>query len=143
MPIVELPDHGLSNSKARSSKHWIKQLAYVDRTARTGYAFVGTFHKFNATVEADEGTYFLSYVEDKSSSGRLYGRDVVLYRVAGNQLVKVQEWRLDGSDGWALKVRDQIADLIAPIVPDVDTLKAERVTLLARLQEIAIQLGEE
>lgn len=140
--IVTLPGHELSNSAARRSKHWIKTLTSVDTTQSNGYAFVGSFAKFDATVEVDEGTWFLSYIEDTSAT-RLYGRNVTLYQARGGDLVQVETWRLDATNGWALKIRDEIAALIAtPAAPNVDALLAEREQLLARLAEIDALLPE-
>lgn len=110
--IVGLPGHGLSTSAARRSKWWIKQLVTVDVSKSDGWAFVGYPNAFGATVEVPEGAWFLSYVEDVASTGRLRGRAVTLYQVDGGELVQVQSWGLDAARGWALKVRDQIAGLV-------------------------------
>lgn len=149
--IFELPDHGLSSSAARRSKHWIKTLTGVDREKQDGYAFLGQFHRFDETVEMPVGTFLLSYVEDVSGS-RLYGRTVTLYRVSAGvtPLQVVQHWDLDSGRGWALKVRDQISDLIAstpaPVPPPevlawtphpADVRQAHDV-----IEAVADQLGE-
>lgn len=117
--IVRLPGHGLSNSAAGRCKHWIKKLTGVDTTKDTGYAFTGQFTQFHATEEVPPGTWYLSFVEDRAGSGRLRGRDVTLYEArkddAGQPVVaEVESWSLDSSAGWTLKVRDEIARLIAP-----------------------------
>lgn len=143
MAIVKLPDHGLSNSAARRSKQWIKRLDSVDTSQSNGYAFIGDFARFEATVEVPEGTYFLVYVE-QSSATRLYGRNVSLLRVQGEELTQVEAWNLDASAGWALKVRDEIAARLAEPAPEpgTDALLAERAELLARLAEIDALLPE-
>ncbi|MFC6022985.1 hypothetical protein ACFP2T_43400 [Plantactinospora solaniradicis] len=110
MAIVELPDHGLSAGKAARGKHWIKQLDRVNRTVQTGYAFEGTFKKWNETVEVPEGTWFLTFIEDLTGSGRVRDQTVALWRVQNGELTADLRWELDGSPGWALKVRDPIAD---------------------------------
>ncbi|MEU1813123.1 hypothetical protein [Micromonospora aurantiaca (nom. illeg.)] len=140
MPILTLPHHGLTNSAARRCKHWIKQLDHVDTTQSNGYAFVGTFHNFEATVEAPDGTWFLSYIENASAT-RLNGRAVTVYQVRHAKLVEVEEWDLDANAGWALKVRDEIAALMQRTTSD-DELRAERQQLLTRLAEINALLGD-
>jgi hypothetical protein len=144
--IVALPALGLSNSAAARSKHWIKRLTGVDTSKSDGYAFTGSWEKFGATVEVPEGTWFLEYIEDVAGSGRLRGRDVVLYQavtVEGDPAVlKRLGWELGPEAGWALQVRDAIASLVntAPdeAGPDTDpeALRAERERLLVRVREI-------
>ncbi|HET8684960.1 MAG TPA: helix-turn-helix domain-containing protein, partial [Micromonosporaceae bacterium] len=92
-------------------------------------------------VEAAEGTHYLSYVEDVTGAGRLYGRDVRLLRVTNGDLAEVKHWRLGPESGWALAVRDEVAALMAQPA-SVDELLAERERLLARLAEIDAQLPE-
>jgi hypothetical protein len=116
MVIVELPGHGLSNSAAARSKHWIKRLERVDPAKSDGYAFEGVFAKFGATVEVAEGTWYLAYIEDVAGSGRLRGRRVALYRVTAEGVDEVKHWGLDSRPGWALKVRDEIAGILAASV---------------------------
>jgi hypothetical protein len=112
--IIELPHDGLSVSKRRlGAKSWIKLLTGVDTAKSDGYAFTGSFKDFGATVEVTEGTWFLAYVEDRSGSGTLRQRDVWLYRAEAGTLKQVRYWGLDAGGGWALKVRDEIAGLIA------------------------------
>lgn len=146
MTVITLPDHNLSRSAQMRSKTWIKLLTGVDTTQSDGYAFRGKFASFEATVELDEGAWVMSYIEDVRASGRMDGRDVALYQVRAGGLVKVESWSLDGNAGWALKIRDQIAALMAtpaePVVVSVEVLLAEREQLLARLAEIDAQLPE-
>lgn len=113
--IIDLPHDGLSTSKRRfaGAKSWIKLLTGVDPSKSDGDAFTGGFRNFGATAEVAEGAYFLAYVEDRSSSGTLRQRDVWLYRAEGGTLKLVKYWGLDAGGGWALKVRDEIAELIA------------------------------
>lgn len=119
MHIIELPDHQLSNSAARRTKFWIKQLAGVDRTKQDGYAFEGEFRRFEETVEVPTGTAFLAYIEDARASGRVDGRYVDLYVVTPDgKLDKARHWYLDAGRGWALKIRDEIADLLDATVAE-------------------------
>lgn len=142
MAIITLPDHNLSNSAARRSKHWIKLLTGVDTSQSNGYAFTGGFARFQETVELSDGAWVLTYIEDTSAT-RVYARDVTLHQVRGGELTEVESWRLDANAGWALKIRDRIAaHLAAPAEPDVDALLAEREQLLARLAEIDALLPE-
>lgn len=146
--IITLPDHELTRSAERRSKFWFKILRGVDRNQSTGYAFEGDFSKHNATIEVPSGTWLMSYVEDVRSSGRMDGRNVTLYQVRNRELVEVDSWYLDAAPGWALHVRDQVADYMEakpepePAVPSVDDLLAEREQLLARLAEIDAMLPE-
>lgn len=109
--IIELPALNRSASAARRDKHWIKQLTGVDRTAKDGYAFQGDFVPYGATVEVPEGTWFLGFCEDRSGSGYLRSREVTLWQARDAEALTVAaHWDLDGKPGWALKVRDAIAD---------------------------------
>lgn len=143
MTIVKLPELTLTPSAERRSKTWIKHLTSVDTTVGTGFAFIGAFAGFGATVEVPDGAWFLSYVEDVRSSGRVDGRDVTLYQLRAGELVTVEKWELDAKAGWALKVRDTIAaHLTAAAKPDTETLLAARKDLLDRLAEIDAQLAD-
>lgn len=143
MTILTLPALQLSRSAEMRSKFWIKHLTSVDTSVGTGFAFSGTFAQFGGTVEVPDGAWFLSYVEDVRSSGRLDGRDVTLYQVRDGELAFVEKWELDGKAGWALKVRDEIAAHLATTTkPNPETLLAERDKLLARLAEIDAQLAQ-
>lgn len=143
MAIITLPDHQLSNSAARRSKFWMKTLTGVDASKSDGYAFLGEFAQYEATIEVADGTWVLGYIEDVRSSGRMDGRDVTLYQVRSGELTKVEHWYLDANRGWALKIRDEIASLIAaPAAFDIDALLAEREELLARIAEIDALLPE-
>ncbi len=140
MPILELPDHELSNSAARRTKHWIKQLTGVDTTKQDGFAFEGQFRDFEETVEVPVGAMFLSYIEDTRGSGRVDGRFVTLWVAREENLEVVQTWTLDAGRGWALKIRDQVAHHLAAAasepaatealawVPDVPTVRQMRDT---------------
>jgi hypothetical protein len=113
--IIDLPDDGLSVSKRQyaGAKSWIKLLTGVDVTKSDGYAFEGTFCRFNETIEVPDGTWFLAYVEDKSSTGRLRDREVTLYRVTDGALNEIAFYRTGFGKGWALRCRDQIAAHLA------------------------------
>lgn len=126
MPIVKLPDHGLSNSAIRrGTKYWIKQLVGVDHTKTDGFAFLGEWNRHNATVEVPEGTLYLSYVEDRSGAGRLRGRDITLYEVRTESVIVVQGWTLDAEPGWALIVRDEIAAYVTPVPRSPEELRKQ------------------
>lgn len=129
--IITLPDHNLSNSAAGRSKHWFKLLTGINTTKSDGFAFLGAFHDFGATVEVPEGTWFLSLIEDVRGSGRIDGRDVVLYRVVDGELTTADSWRLDGNRGWALKVRDQIAQLMHDAQPRIVEIRDEMAEVMA------------
>jgi hypothetical protein len=136
MAIIKLPDHNLSNSAARRSKHWMKILTRVNTAASNGYAFEGQFANFEATIEVGEGTWVMSYIEDVRGSGYMDGRDVTLYQVRDGALSEIESWRLDGKAGWALQCRDAIAAHLTAPKTDLDELRAERARLVARIAEI-------
>ncbi len=117
MPIVTLPDHQLSKSAARRTKFWIKQLTGVDTSKQDGYAFLGTFHEFEETVEVPENTLFMSYIEDTRASGRVDGRHVTLWIVKDGRLEVEWTTYIDTPRGWALKIRDKVAEHYNQIHP--------------------------
>lgn len=114
--IVTLPNNGLSRSAEMRSKSWMKRLTGVDAEAGNGYAFLGEFEPFEATVNVPEGTYFLSYVEDVSGSGRMRGRDLTLYRVEAEGLKKVDVYTAPAGKGWAFHVTGDIKAAMEPAV---------------------------
>lgn len=141
--IVTLPSTGLSNAAASRSKHWIKLITGVDTSKSDGYAFIGTFRHFEGAVEVAEGAWFLAYIENRRGSGQLTSREVTLYRAIDNDLNVVREWNLDGSAGWALRVRDEIAQLMAEAEqPSEASLLAEREQLVARIEAIDADLAK-
>lgn len=146
--IFTLPDPttSWSNSLAARSKVWIKRLDGVDRNISTGYAFLGEFRKVGATEEAPVGTFYLVYYEQRRGSRKLDSRDVDLYRVTDDTekpLVYVEGWYAGTEDGWALRVRDEIADLMEKASTDHAKLREERTRLVARIAEIDEILGKE
>lgn len=145
--IVTLPDNGLTSiSQENRCKHWIKVLTGVDKSQSSGFAFQGDFARFEDTVELTEGAWLMSFVEDRSGAGRLRSIAVTLYQVRDGEIATVETWELGPQGGWALHVRDKIADHMAatsqPSVPSVDELLAEREALLARIAEIDTMLPE-
>lgn len=139
--IITLPGDGLSVSKRQyaGAKSWIKLLTGVDTGKSDGYAFTGTWAKFEAAVEAEPGTFFLAYVEDRSASGRIRAKYVTLYRVTATEgLVTADHWKIPGPGaGWALHCRDDIAGHLADAAsPDIAGLLAERARLLEQVTEI-------
>lgn len=115
--IVTLPGPGMSRAAASRGTHWIKRLDRVDRDLVNGFAFLGEFTAFRGTVEVPDGTYFLSYAEDRSYSGRLHARTVRLLRAEDGIVAEIRQWELGPEAGWALKVRDPVAAVIAATPP--------------------------
>lgn len=139
--IVRLPEDPYTSVSSRTrSKHWIKSIEKIDRNQSSGYAFIGTFSNFNATVELPIGRYLLSYAEDFSGAGRLRGRTVRLYQVKDEGISEIEAWDLGPESGWALQVRDVIADIMES-ASDSAQLRAERERLIARLAEIDAALS--
>lgn len=140
--IATLPeDHYTSISSRSRAKSWIKNLDRVDTTKSDGYAFVGQFARFGATVEIPVGSYYLAYEEDVSSAGKLRGRAVYLYRVKADGEWDEACFELDESYGWALKVRDKIAEVVNG--SSREGLEQEKAALLVRLAEIDALLGDQ
>lgn len=138
--IIETPGTGFSsNAEERRSKAWLKVLDSVDREISNGYAFVGRFIQFDATAELEAGTHLMSYRAPTGGQGRVYRHLVTLYRVDPDGLTEVQEWDLGDGKGWALRVRDEIADLIEK--PDLDALKRRRDELRKELDAIEQQIA--
>lgn len=146
MPIITLPDPSASWSRALAgrSKVWIKRLDSVDRSKRDGYAFVGDFRTPGATDEASVGTFYLVYSHQCRGSGKMDSRDVDLYKVTDDEdkpLCFVDGWDAGTELGWALRVRDPIADLLEKHQADPKGLSAERQRLVDRIAEIDGILG--
>lgn len=110
--IVALPPHGLSAAAAARNPHWIKRLTGVNVRLVAGHVFEGESVQFGDTVDVPEGTFFLSYIEDRRGSGRLDGRTVTLYQASNDAAQVVKGWDLDGSAGWALRIRDEVATML-------------------------------
>lgn len=145
MPIFDLPDDEYpSNSSLRRATPWIKRLGRVDTSKKDGFAFIGEFTSFNATVEAEVGTYYLACRPDVRSNGRLDGRKVTLYVVsASGELEVADEWEAGPERGWALRVRDDIAAYVNGEKPKAANSTAELYEgLLVALQALE-DAGEE
>lgn len=110
-------DGPLSGSAASRARTWIRRLDAVDTSGDTGWAFTGDFSSFGRTVQVPEGTYFLTYVEKKTSSGKGRGILVRLYRAEDGTLEEARMWKLPPFGGWALHVRDELAQILAETPP--------------------------
>jgi hypothetical protein len=148
MPIVTIPNptKSWSNALTARSKAWAKRLDSVDRSKRDGYAFVGEFRNLGAIDEAPVGTFYMIYYDRRRGSGVMDSREVDIYKVTddpGEPLKFVEGWNLGTNHGWALQVRDDIADLMEKDAHDHTSLREERKRLTARIAEIDKILGEE
>jgi len=91
-------------------KQWVKVVTEVDTTISTGYAFQGSFIRFDRKVELDVGTLLLYF--GMEGSRRFQRPCVALKAVTHDGLETLYE--RDGLDlSWALDVRDDIAEIVA------------------------------
>jgi len=94
----------------RRFKQWVKTVEAVDTTVPNGYAFQGTFVRFDRKVELPIGTLLLYF--GMEGSRRFQRPCVALREVTHDGLETLYERdRLDLS--WALDVRDDIAAIVA------------------------------
>lgn len=93
-------------------KHWIKVLSGVDQDKSNGYAFQGSFAKAGSTVELPVGTILLYYYG--SGSMKNYTVEVEVHRVTPEGL-KATDIKTSRDNrkvgGWALDIRDKLAEL--------------------------------
>lgn len=104
--IVRIPP-----SDDRRWKSWAKLLEGVDRSVSTGYCFKGPFLPRDSYQELKVGSYVLTY--DEVGSHKYHNPVVRLYVVDSSlegNLRLVEEWKELHSKGWALLVRDKIAE---------------------------------
>jgi len=105
--IVDLPDYFDSRHK-----NWIKEVTGVDVTKSNGYAFQGNFLQVGSTVELPVGTILMYYYG--SGSVKNYTVEVRVRRVTPDGLedTGISTSRDNRkSRGWALDVRDKVAEL--------------------------------
>ncbi|URJ36632.1 hypothetical protein MF625_001051 [Paenibacillus polymyxa] len=89
-------------------KSWAKKMDKVDTSKTNGYAFIGEFVQVNQLIEVHEGDYFLVYEECGSAKNKQpYAR--LCHIQDGEQVTVVEE--VSGQD-WALKIRDEVAELV-------------------------------
>jgi len=95
----------------RRFKQWVKTVEAVDTTIPNGYAFQGTFVRFDRKVELPVGTLLLYF--GMEGSRRFQRPCVALKEVTpeGGLETLYERDRLDLA--WALDVRDDIAAIIA------------------------------
>lgn len=133
MTLVRIPQIA-----SKAGRQWFKALDRVDTSQTNGYAFKGRFLAQEAGVreELSPGTFVLGYGENKARSGKSHGVFIHLYQVTDSSgLTEVSIWDLSTHKGWALEVRDKIAEYVN-VEYDLDQLQAEREQILERLQEI-------
>ncbi len=105
--IVDLPDYFDSRHK-----NWIKEVTGVDGNKSNGYAFQGNFLQVGSTVELPVGTILMYYYG--SGSVKNYTVEVRVHRVTPDGLedTGISTSRDNRkSRGWALDVRDKVAEL--------------------------------
>ena len=94
----------------RRFKRWVKTVEAVDTTVPNGYAFQGTFVRFDRRVELPIGTLLL-YFGMEGTRTRQWPC-VALKEVTPDGLETLYE-RSDLDRSWALDVRDDIAAIVA------------------------------
>lgn len=136
----------------RRFKHWAKILTGVDKNNSTGYCFQGDFvplsdRKRDVKREFNEGDLILFYSETGSRSR--YTPRVILYIVEQSELREIYNHKCSSLNGWALEVRDEIAQIVENIRKEkkslnerLEELRAERDQLLARVAEIDAEISK-
>jgi len=95
----------------RRFKRWVKTLEGVDATISNGYAFQGSFIRFDRMVELPVGTLLLYFGMEGS---RARQRPCVALRAVTPDGGLETLYKRDGLDlAWALDVRDDIARIVA------------------------------
>jgi hypothetical protein len=94
----------------RRFKQWVKTVEAVDTTVPNGYAFQGTFVRFDRKVELPIGTLLLYFGMEGS---RRFQRPCVALREVTHDGLETLYERYDLDRSWALDVRDDIAAIIA------------------------------
>jgi hypothetical protein len=95
----------------RRFKQWVKTVERVDTTVSNGYAFEGSFIRFDRKAELPVGTFLLYF--GMEGSRRFQRPCVALKEVTPDGRLETIYER-DGLDlAWALDVRDDIAAIIA------------------------------
>ena len=94
----------------RRFKQWVKTVEAVDTTIPNGYAFQGTFVRFDRKAELPIGTLLLYFGMEGS---RRFQRPCVALREVTHDGLETLYERSDLDLSWALDVRDDIAAIVA------------------------------
>jgi len=120
-------------------QHWVKRVDAVDQNKTNGYAFDGGFVN-DGTVEIEvKPTVYLTKTVRGSRKYQSATYNVIVMDAAGE--LSVTDIRTTGERGWALRIRDAVAELVAQmsnIAPEPEvtvTLAASAAEILARLRE--------
>ena len=100
----------------RRFKRWVKTVEAVDTTVPNGYAFQGTFVRFDRKVELPIGTLLLYFGMEGTRTRQWPCVALKEVTPEGRLETLYERDRLDLS--WALDVRDDIAAIVAARRPD-------------------------
>jgi len=92
-------------------KQWVKRLEGVDTSISNGYAFQGSFIRFDRKVELEVGAILLCF--GMEGSRRFQRPCVALKTVTPDGRLETIYERYDLDLAWALDVRDDIAAIVA------------------------------
>ena len=92
-------------------KQWVKKLEGVDTSISNGYAFQGSFIRFDRKVELEVGAILLCF--GMEGSRRFQRPCVALKTVTPDGRLETIYERYDLDLAWALDVRDDIAAIVA------------------------------
>ena len=128
--IVDIPE-----AKDRRKKAWRKALCGVDISKTNGYAFEGNFLRCGEKAELPVNSYVLAY--DEAGSTKNWYINIRLFKImADASLEEVLDYSGEIRQyGWALAVRDQIAEILAGPT-EVIELTAEEQQLLNQLKSL-------
>lgn len=95
-------------------RHWVKQVESVDTEVASGYAFEGKFINEGTIEIAVEPTVFLVKTVRGSRKYQTATYNVVIMDENGNlSLTDIRT--TDARPGWALRIRDKVAELVQDI----------------------------
>jgi hypothetical protein len=126
-------------------KAWAKVLERVDVSLQNGYAFVGKFIPLSrgghsVKLEREVGELIMMYSEE--GSNKYHKPTVILFEVTGDGLKEIFRHECSGHIGWALEVRDKIAQIVEERNKSKQSEEAKVKELLERranlLQELAV-----
>lgn len=101
-------------------KQWVKFVDRVDESKADGYAFIGDFIR-DGTVEVDVPTPRVLLVMAESGSARYHYPYYVVLILRPDGTLEQTEIETNGvKKGWALRIRQQVADLLASLQPQVE-----------------------
>ncbi len=91
---------------------WVKQIDHIDPSQPNGYSIVGSWVN-DRTIEIEKGHKMVFLVANQTGSRKHSMTDyMVVYLDIDGFLIRADIQTDDSDRGWALRIRDQIADLL-------------------------------